>query len=163
MIVVSGQVKWETLVRSTDLPLRQLGDQEADIVRIVESITKYAVLVTDPLSIRYHLEKAIHLATTGRPGPVWVDIPINVQGALIDPSELKGFDPATESAIVPSPDPSRVSALSKQAFEKLKAAKRPVILAGSGIRLSGAHADFLKLIEQLGIPVVPAPGRFAPG
>ncbi len=93
MVVVSGQVKWETLVRSTDLPLRQLGDQEVDIVRLVEPITKYAVLVTDPESIRYHLEKAIHLAQTGRPGPVWLDIPGNVQSAMIEPETLEGFTP----------------------------------------------------------------------
>src|SRR3712207_5249507 len=71
MVVISGQMKWETLVRSTGLPLRQLGDQEVDIVRVVQPITKYAVMVTDPATIRYHLEKAIHLARTGRPGPVW--------------------------------------------------------------------------------------------
>ena len=93
MVVVSGQVKWETLVRSTDLPLRQLGDQEVDIVRLVEPITKYAVLVTEPQSIRYHLEKALHLAQTGRPGPVWLDIPGNVQSAMIEPETLEGFTP----------------------------------------------------------------------
>ena len=93
VVVVSGQVKWETLVRSTGLPLRQLGDQEVDIVKLVEPITKYAVMVTDPQSIRYHLEKAIHLAHTGRPGPVWLDIPMNVQGANIDPATLRGYDP----------------------------------------------------------------------
>ena len=78
MVVVSGQVKWETVVRSTGLPLRQLGDQEVDIIRIVEPITKYAVMVTEPTSIRYHLERAIHLAQSGRPGPVWLDVPIEV-------------------------------------------------------------------------------------
>src|SRR5439155_9086837 len=93
ILVVSGQVKWETLVRSTGLPLRQLGDQEVDIVRMVESITKYAVLVQDPQSIRYHLERAVHLATTGRPGPVWIDVPINVQAAKIEPDLLGGYDP----------------------------------------------------------------------
>src|SRR5688572_1638863 len=97
MVVVSGQVKWETLVRSTGLPLRQLGDQEVDIVRLVESITKYAVMVTDPATIRYHLEKAIHLARTGRPGPVWIDIPMNVQAASVEPELLVGYDAAAES------------------------------------------------------------------
>jgi acetolactate synthase I/II/III large subunit len=96
MVVVSGQVKWETLVRSTGIPLRQLGDQEVDIVRLVESITKYAVMITDPSTVRYHVEKAIHLARTGRPGPVWLDIPMNVQGANIEPETLRGFDPAAE-------------------------------------------------------------------
>src|SRR4051812_28607976 len=98
MIVVSGQVKFETVVRSTDLPLRQLGDQEVDITRMVAGCTKYAVMVTDPASIRYHLERALHLATTGRPGPVWLDIPMNVQGALVDPAQLKGYDPKQDAA-----------------------------------------------------------------
>src|SRR6476661_3432149 len=93
MVVISGQVKWETLVRSTTLPLRQLGDQEVDIIRVVEPITKYAALVTDPEDIRYHLERAIHLARTGRPGPVWLDIPGNVQSAMVDPDTLEGFVP----------------------------------------------------------------------
>src|SRR5687767_12896891 len=96
MVVLSGQVKWETLVRSTGLPLRQLGDQEVDITRLVEPITKYAVMVTDPATIRYHLEKAIHLARSGRPGPVWLDIPMNVQAANVEPELLVGYDAAAE-------------------------------------------------------------------
>src|SRR5271168_1063912 len=97
MIVISGQVKRETMVRSTKLPLRQLGDQEVDIVRMVEGITKYAVVVWEPESIRYHLEKALHLATSGRPGPTWIDIPVDVQGAQIDPDKLKAYDPADDA------------------------------------------------------------------
>ena len=85
MIVISGQSKREMLVASTNLPLRQLGDQEVDIVRMVSSITKYAVMVTNPEEIRYHLERAIHLAEHGRPGPVWLDVPVDVQGAKIEP------------------------------------------------------------------------------
>ena len=91
MVVISGQVKFETTIKSTTVPLRQLGDQEADIVRMAEGVTKYAVMVTEPESIRYHLEKALFLATEGRPGPVWLDIPMNVQGALIDEETLEGF------------------------------------------------------------------------
>ena len=85
MLVISGQVKWETTVRSTGLPLRQYGDQELDIEELVRPITKYCQMVTDPLTIRYHLEKAIYLAQSGRPGPVWLDIPLNVQASNIDP------------------------------------------------------------------------------
>ncbi|MEZ0306959.1 MAG: thiamine pyrophosphate-binding protein, partial [Ramlibacter sp.] len=88
MIVISGQVKWETCVRSTGLPLRQLGDQEIDIVRMVESVTKYAVVVQSADSIRYHLERALYLATHGRPGPVWLDVPINIQATKVDPATL---------------------------------------------------------------------------
>jgi acetolactate synthase-1/2/3 large subunit len=98
MIVVSGQSKWETLVRSTHLPLRQLGDQEVDIVRMVDGITKYAVLVDRANTIRYHLERALYLATHGRPGPVWLDVPVNVQAMQIEPDQLPGYDP-TEDAI----------------------------------------------------------------
>src|SRR6185437_4932125 len=95
MLVISGQVKNETTVRFTGLPLRQLGDQELDIEPIVTPITKYAAMVTDPKTIRYHLEKAVYLAQAGRPGPVWLDIPLDVQAAKIDPDQLgPGFDPA---------------------------------------------------------------------
>lgn len=153
MIVISGQSKWETLVRSTDLPLRQLGDQEVDIVRMVEGITKYAVVVKDPATIRYHLERALHLAVHGRPGPVWLDVPVNVQATKIDPEALRAYDP-TEDAIqweTPDLDPVCTDILGR-----LATAKRPVIYAGSGVRLSGKYETFLKLIDQLGVPVVTA-------
>jgi acetolactate synthase-1/2/3 large subunit len=150
MVVISGQVKWETLVRSTGLPLRQLGDQEVDIVRLVGPITKYAVMVTDPQSIRYHLEKAIHLARTGRPGPVWVDIPMNVQGANIDPATLRGFDLAEEAG---SKRTNTVETDCARIAEKLSQAKRPVIYAGAGIRLAGVADEFLALAERLRVPV----------
>jgi acetolactate synthase-1/2/3 large subunit len=93
-LYLSGQVRFDTTVASTDLPLRQLGDQEADIIRIVAPITKYAASITDPTRARYHFEKAVYLATHGRPGPVWLDVPLNIQSAQIDPDELDGFDPS---------------------------------------------------------------------
>ncbi len=151
MLVLSGQVKRETTVRATGLPLRQFGDQELDIEELVRPITKYAVMVNDPRMIRYHLEKALHLATSGRPGPVWVDIPLDVQAAMIDPDDLPGFDPAELD------EPWRATDLSAAAaaiLERLQAAQRPVVFAGGGVRLSGAHDDFLRLIEKLGVPVV---------
>lgn len=153
MVVVSGQVKFETTVRSTPLPLRQLGDQELDITRLVSPITKYAEMVVDPLTIRYHLEKALFLATDGRPGPVWLDIPMNVQGATVDPAALVGFDPAKEGY---GPPPTDIGDACAQILDRLRQARRPVILAGSGVRLSGAHDDFLRLIERLAIPVTTA-------
>lgn len=152
MIVVSGQVKWETLVRSTGLPLRQLGDQEVDIIRLVESITKYAVVVTDPQTIRYHLERALHLAVTGRPGPVWLDVPMNVQGAFIDADALPGYEPA-EDAVTFEAD---LGIACTEILRRIEAAERPVILAGSGVWLSGRHGEFLKLLEKLQIPVTTA-------
>ncbi|HWZ94884.1 MAG TPA: thiamine pyrophosphate-binding protein [Opitutaceae bacterium] len=153
MIVVSGQVKWETLVRSTNLPLRQLGDQEVDIIRMVEGVTKYAVLVKDPQSIRYHLERALHLATSGRPGPVWLDVPINVQATKIDPATLPGYDPAEDTLVFETPD---LNAAVQHVVERLRSAERPVIYAGTGIRLSGQYGTFLNLAGRLGIPVATA-------
>lgn len=151
MVVVSGQVKWETLVRGTSLPLRQLGDQEIDIIKLVESITKYAVIIKDPKSIRYHMEKAIYLAAHGRPGPVWVDVPIDVQASLVDFDQLDRFDPAAEGFEKP---PTDLSARVDEALERLARAERPVVMVGGGIRASGTHARFLAAIEKLGVPVV---------
>ena len=151
MVVISGQVKYETTVRSTGLPLRQYGDQELDIEELVRPVTKYCVMVTDPESIRYHLEKAIYLATAGRPGPCWLDIPLNVQGAQIDPENLRGFDPAELDEPWKRTDLNEASAA---ILGKIAAAKRPVVFAGGGVRLSGQHAAFIRLVDKLGIPVV---------
>lgn len=151
MVVVSGQVKWETLVRSTGTNLRQLGDQEVDITKVVAPITKYAVMITDPESIRYHLERAIFLARNGRPGPVWIDVPINIQSTLIDPEKLKGYDPVEDAPSKPATDVKRMA---KEVLAHLASAERPVIYAGSGVRLARAEAVFAKVAERLGIPVV---------
>jgi len=164
MIILSGQVKRETLRANAPVVLRQLGDQEADIVAMVKPITKFATLVENPQDIRYLLEKALWLATTGRPGPVWLDIPIDVQGAPIDPDTLRGFDPRVEGFgrdfALPSEygwltgDPLRHAA--RQVIAALRDAERPVLLPGTGIRISGAHDIFLKVAEKLGIPVATA-------
>ena len=152
MLVISGQVKNETTVRHTGLPLRQFGDQELDIEPIVRPITKYAAMVTDPATIRYHLEKAIYIATSGRPGPVWLDIPLDVQAAMIDPEELEGsFDPSELDEPWKRTD---LAAAAAEIVGKLRQARRPVVFAGGGVRLSGAYEDFLRLVEKLGIPVV---------
>ena len=151
MLVISGQVKFETTVRSTGVQLRQYGDQELDIEELVRPVTKYCVMVTDPETIRYHIEKAIYLAKAGRPGPCWLDIPLNVQGAQIDPETLKGFDPTEIEEPWKKTDLVQAS---KRIFEKIRSAKRPVIFVGGGIRLSGEHQAFLKLVEKLQIPVV---------
>ena len=152
MLVISGQVKIETTVRATGLPLRQFGDQELEIEQLVRPITKYVTMVTDPRSIRYHLEKALYLAASGRPGPVWLDIPLDVQAAQIDPDDLlPGFDPAELDEPWKQTD---LDAAAAAILAKLRDAKRPVVFAGGGVRLSGAHAQFLELIEKLGVPVV---------
>ncbi|MDD2773560.1 MAG: thiamine pyrophosphate-binding protein [Elusimicrobiales bacterium] len=153
MLVVSGQVRYENTVRATGLPLRQFGDQEFDIVRTVPAMTKYAVMVTKPEDIGYHLDRAIYLALHGRPGPAWIDVPLDVQGARIDEKKLRRYDPREDkSQFVPAVKPAKIRAV----LQKLKASKRPVILAGTGIRIAGAQKDFLGLIERLGVPVLTA-------
>lgn len=163
MLVLSGQVKRETLRQNSGLVLRQLGDQEADTVAMVRPITKWATLVESPADIRYVIEKALWLATTGRPGPVWVDIPIDVQAAPIDPEALRGFDPRIEGYGRDFALPSEYGRLTGDALRgaaravvaRLAASERPVVLPGTGVRISGAHAAFLRVIERLGVPVAP--------
>jgi acetolactate synthase-1/2/3 large subunit len=152
MIVVSGQVKRETMMSSYALPLRQLGDQEVDIVAMARPVTKYAVCVTDPNTIRYHLERALYEATSGRPGPVWVDIPVDVQAVMIDETTMHGFSP--EAADAAPLSGARLAVAVADIAARLARAKRPVIYAGAGIRLSGAAPEFMKLVDQLGVPVV---------
>ncbi|HWB60110.1 MAG TPA: thiamine pyrophosphate-binding protein, partial [Chthoniobacteraceae bacterium] len=155
MLVISGQVKRETRLATHGLlgKLRQLGDQEIDIVGMVKNVTKYAVTVTDPNSIRYHLERALHLAQTGRPGPCWLDIPVDVQGSKIDTDKLVPYDPAEDAL---DSDETRFPAICREIVEKIAAAKRPVILAGTGVRLAGAVDVFQRVTAKLGIPVTTA-------
>jgi len=145
MLVISGQVKRPDRLRGR--PLRQSGVQEVDIVPIVRSITKYAVTIDDPLQVRAHLEHALYLMQSGRPGPVWLDVPLDVQAAPIDPDALAGFTPAATSQAVTE---EAIDA----ALKLLSAAQRPLILAGHGVRISGAAKSFLALVERLGIPTV---------
>jgi len=164
MLVVSGQVKRETCMRAQGITgLRQLGDQEADIVAMVANITKYAVLIDDPLSIRYHIERAWHLAQSGRPGPCWLDIPVDVQAASIDPDNLRGYDPAEDGPAGDGPakdkiarDPSHLNSDCREVLDRVRNAKRPVILAGTGIRSAHALAEFDELFHRLGVPVTTA-------
>lgn len=153
MLVISGQVKRETCLATTPVPgLRQLGDQEAEIVRMVQPITKSAVVLADPQRVRYELERAWHTATEGRPGPVWIDIPIDVQSSLVDPDALEGFEP-----FPPLPETeAELDAAVQRVLEKLAAAERPVLLAGTGIRAGNALVPFEAAIRALGIPVVTA-------
>jgi len=160
MIVVSGQVKRETMKTSYDLPLRQLGDQEADIVAMAAPVCKFATVLREPNDVRYVLEKALWLARSGRPGPVWVDIPIDVQAAKIDPEKLRCFDPAVDggdAAALPAESRTltgaQIEALLPQIFGRLERAERPVILAGAGVRIANAHDLFLRVIDKLRIPV----------
>ena len=154
MIVVSGQVKRETLVRNYDIPWRQLGDQEVDIVKMVQGVTKYAVCIMDPLEVRYHVEKAIYLANTGRPGPVWLDVPIDIQAMQIDPDGQRSFDQGLEKC--ESFDKKIVDTQVTELLDKLKLSERPVFYIGSGIHISDTKDQFISLAEKLNIPVVTA-------
>lgn len=152
---ISGQVKRpDRMFDAAGQPLgmRQLGVQEVDIVSIVKPITKYAVTVLDPQSIRYHMEKALYLATTGRPGPVWIDIPLDVQASPIDVETLPGFDPLAE--IPAHPDKANLALRVHEVIEALNRAERPLLFAGNGIRLARAESEFAELKRLLKAPVV---------
>jgi acetolactate synthase I/II/III large subunit len=155
MLILSGQVKRETCLYKHDLigKLRQLGDQEADIISMVRGVTKYAVTIDDPLSIRYHLERAVHVAQSGRPGPCWLDVPLDVQGAAIDPEMLHAYDPTKEPALW---SPDEVKGKCEALAQRLRRAERPAILVGSGVHVSRAYAGFERLIRRLQIPVTTA-------
>lgn len=179
MLVISGQVRYDTTARWSGTGIRAMGDQEFDIIKAIACMTKYSEMVTDPLRIRYCLEKAIYLAVSGRPGPAWLDIPLDVQGAYIDTDDLGGFDPAGYEAggtgwtaagrqpqpvlpqdyagggearqVLPMPVTRETA---KTIIEKIRRSKRPVFNAGNGIRIAGAHPVFMKVAGRLGIPVV---------
>lgn len=184
MLVLSGQVRYDTTARWSGVGIRAMGDQEFDIVKAIDCMTKYSEMVTDPRRIRFCLEKALYLAGSGRPGPVWLDIPLDVQGAFVDTEDLIGFDSADYEAggagwaAAGRPGgregdlplikedyagqgerrqvlPKSVSKeTARTIIEKIRQAKRPVWNAGNGIRIAGAHEAFLAVAERLGIPVV---------
>lgn len=158
MFIISGQVRYETTTRymnqyTDGLPLRSVGDQEYDITRLVAHVCKYAVLIEDPLQIRYALEKAYYLATTGRRGPVWIDIPLDYQACTIETEGLEGYDPKNDGGGVKSFAPVQREVV-RQIIEKIRQAKRPVMYAGNGIRLSEGYTEFRKVLVKLNIPVV---------
>ncbi len=148
-LFISGQVKRSDLAGPRGV--RQMGFQELDIVKIVESITKYAVTVTEPSSIKYHLDRAFHLAVSGRPGPVWIDIPLDVQAVVVDETRLEGYDPSGET---PCMDGESLGRQVAAAVELINRSHRPVVLVGNGVRLAGALNELDSLIEALNIPVL---------
>lgn len=177
MLVLSGQVRYDTTARWTGLGIRAMGDQEFEITKAIDCMTKYSEMVIEPMRIRFCLEKAIYLAYSGRPGPTWLDIPLNIQGAFVDAEALIGFDAADYEAggtgwaeprskwMIPEDEagagevrqklpkalqPEMVTAV----IEKIRQAKRPVFYAGSGVRIAGAYDIFLETAELLGIPLI---------
>lgn len=145
MFVISGQSKRSDLVG--DKKVRQIGSQEVQIIPMVEAITKYAVQVMEPTEIRYHLERAYYEATTGRPGPVWLSIPLDVQGCIVDVENLQGFD--LEQSEFPD-----ISDEISSVIELVKKSKKPLFLAGNGIKLANAINEFNQLLDILPMPVI---------
>jgi acetolactate synthase-1/2/3 large subunit len=167
MIVISGQVKRETIAANYSKQLRQLGDQEVNILAMVKPITKYATSVSDPLAVRSTLLKAIFYARNGRPGPVWIDIPIDVQGSLVEENELERYLEPDFTAAQRDPDVApntlgdfkalcgdSLATVATEIVARLQKAKRPVVFAGAGIRIAGCYSQFLALIEDMQVPVV---------
>ena len=154
MLVISGQVKRETLVSTygENGGWRQLGDQEVDIINMVKGITKYSILITDPKTIKYHLDKAIYLALNGRMGPCWIDIPIDLQAIQIDTDDLNEFDPIEFDDV----NLKNINNDIEDLYSLIKKSKRPVFYVGSGIHSSKMKCNFLKIAEITGIPVVTA-------
>lgn len=177
MLVLSGQVRYDTTARWSGTGIRSMGDQEFDIVRAISCMTKYSEMVIDPLRIRFCLEKALYLAQHGRPGPCWLDIPLDVQGAYVDSDDLIGFDADDyekggtgwaggaaghliaedeagkgEIRRVSAPKVTKETACA--VIKKIRGSKRPVFMAGNGIRIAGAHEVFKEVVKRLGIPVV---------
>lgn len=144
LFIISGQVKTKEASCLSPAPLRQFGVQEVDIVSIVKPITKYALTITDPKQIAYHLEEAYFVSKSGRPGPVWIDIPMDIQSAIIDESSLKHFDHIDE----------KYALCIDKILEQLAHAKRPIIIAGNGIRLSNSVAAFKEFVQRFNVPVV---------
>ncbi len=151
VLYISGQVRYDTTIMSCpDLNLRQLGDQEVNIVAVVKPLTKYAVCISNPLHVKKELQKAIYLATNGRPGPVWLDVPMNVQGSLIDETNLEEFIPEEKNTSSSKEEAKSIT----EVISLLKQAKRPVIVAGQGVRLSDTTDELNALLNKINTPVL---------
>jgi len=149
VLFLSGQVKRKETVHNSELNLRQVGVQEADVIPIVTSIAKYAVMVNKPEDIAYHLEKAAYLAISERPGPVWIDIPQDVQSSVVKFSNMRHFD------VLEMDDLNEITDITiSSIINDLEAASRPVVVAGNGVRLGSANSEFKQFIEKFNIPVV---------
>lgn len=156
MLVLSGQVRYDTTARWSGVGIRAMGDQEFDITKAIACMTKYSEMVIDPKKIRYCLEKAIYLAYSGRPGPSWLDIPVDVQGAYVDTDQLEGFDSEAyerERSLTEKLPEKVTDDMARIIIEKIRGAKRPVLNAGNGIRIAGAYPVFRRVVKKLGIPV----------
>lgn len=151
MLILSGQVRYDTTARWSGLNIRAMGDQEFDICNSVKSMTKYCEMVIDPLKIKSCLQKALHIAQTGRPGPCWLDIPLNVQGSFVETDDLEDWNCTSYDAMLPPPISKNII---ETVLEKIRSAQRPIFYAGNGIRIADAHKFFISVVKKLNIPVV---------
>lgn len=153
MLIISGQIRYGTTARAAGIPVRAMGDQEYDITPMVAHMTKYAEMIIDPRTVKYHIQKALYLATHGRPGPVWLDVPLDIQGGYIDPDDFVEFNPKE----LESENPPKVTAEQiATVLEKIKASKRPVLNVGNGIHIAGCTDLMRKVAHKLNIPVAVA-------
>ncbi len=150
MLIISGQVRYDTTARGSGLNLRAMGDQEFDITRAVDCMTKYSEMVIDPYKIRYCLEKALKLAQSGRPGPCWLDIPMNVQGAYVETDTLIGYNGDEDETLPPAVSDKTAD----KVLDLIASSKRPVFNIGNGVRIAGAYEVFRRVADKLNIPVV---------
>lgn len=153
MFIISGQVRYATTARAAGIPVRAMGDQEYDITPLVAHMTKYAEMIIDPKTVKYHLQKALYLARVGRPGPVWLDIPLDVQGGYIDPADFIEFDPAEIAEELP---PHISNEQIQTVIEKIKNAERPVLNVGSAIHTTDSVELMRTVAKKLNIPVAVA-------
>ena len=151
VLYISGQVKQSTTIAACpDLRLRQLGDQEVDIISVVKPLVKYAAQIRRAEDVRRILDEAVHTALSGRPGPVWIDVPMDIQGALVDAAVLDAEAAAPEKPSCRQPEPSSMQRL----FELLDACERPVLIAGNGIRISGAQDKMYAFLQKMPMPAL---------
>lgn len=147
MIVISGNVRYETSIEKSGLPLRYRGLQEFDIINSVGNMTKYCIYLTNPENVKYEVQKAVKIAMDGRRGPVWIDVPQDIQNSVVDVDNLREYEGNMQQKVC---EDSQIDLV----VETLKNAKRPCILIGSGIQTSHCEDIFEKLLEKLAIPVV---------
>lgn len=153
MLIISGQIRYATTARAAGIPVRAMGDQEYDITPMVAHMTKYAEMIIDPKTVKYHIQKALYLATHGRPGPVWLDVPLDIQGGYIDTDEFIEFDP---QELADENPPKTTKEQIEQVLQKIKEAKRPVLNVGNGIHIANCVELMHKVAEKLNIPVAVA-------
>ncbi len=153
MLIISGQIRYATTARAAGIPVRAMGDQEYDITPMVAHMTKYAEMIIKPNTVKYHLQKALYLAKSGRPGPVWLDVPLDIQGGYIDPKEFIEFDSKElEKELPPSITDDQIQTV----IEKIKSSKRPVFNVGSAMHTANCVDLMRKVAKKLNIPVAVA-------